>query len=87
MAMESENMIGCWDVGIGVGNTVLDFCNNLINLMESDVKPEITGEKRPYDRRDIVLNSDRLLAWGFSFKYCLMDGLNQYVKWFKEAVK
>lgn len=87
MAMENDEMVGVFDVGTGFGHTVKLFCEALIDLMGSSVKPNITGEKRMYDRRNVVVDSQKLRALGFEFDYSPEAGLTEYVKWFKETVK
>ena len=87
MAMENDDMFGIYDVGTGHGTTVLNFCNHLIRLMDcGNINPIITHEKRRYDLRDIIINNERLISTGFKFKYDLMDGLIEYVKWFEETM-
>lgn len=86
-AMENDTMVGVFDVGTGIGTTVLGFCRALINEMGSNVEPEINHKKRRYDLRNIIVNNQRVLDFGCNFEYGIEDGLVEYVKWFKETVK
>jgi dTDP-L-rhamnose 4-epimerase len=70
-----------FNVGTGIGTSVLDFIACLAKVYGREVNPELRGEFRPGDVRHLVTDASRLRALGWTPQVLLEEGLLRYAKW------
>jgi dTDP-L-rhamnose 4-epimerase len=70
-----------FNVGTGVGTTVLDFIACLAKVYGREVQPELRGDFRPGDVRHLVTDASRLRRLGWLPKVILEEGLQRYAEW------
>jgi dTDP-L-rhamnose 4-epimerase len=70
-----------FNVGTGVGTTVLDFIAALAKAYRRETRPELRGEFRPGDVRHLRSDSSRLRALGWAPSVPLDEGLRRYAAW------
>lgn len=73
-----------FNVGTGVGTSVLDFARMLAAAYGVDVEPELSGEYRPADARHLVTDASRLRALGWAPTVGVDEGVRRYAEWFVE---
>jgi len=82
-ALENDNAnYQVFNVGSGNPVTILDVANILINLYQSQVKPEITGKVRKLDVRHCFADTTKLrtlLGWEPTVEF--KDGLREIIDW------
>jgi len=72
-----------FNVGTGVGTSVLRFVSTLGQAYGQDARPLLRGEFRPGDVRHLTANADALRELGFRPQVTLEEGLAHYVKWIR----
>jgi len=72
-----------FNVGTGIGTTVLQAAHLLIKALGGGVSPAVRGEFRPGDIRHLLLDIGRLRSLGFEAKTKLAEGLRRYADWFR----
>jgi len=70
-----------FNVGTGESTTVLDFYGELARIMNSSLKPELTGEFRVGDVRHIVSSPARLQSLGWKPKRNIRDMMQDYLQY------
>lgn len=70
-----------FNVGSGVGTTVLDFVRTLGQVYGREASPELRGEFRPGDFRHLTTDASRLRALGWKPEVALKEGLTRYAEW------
>jgi dTDP-L-rhamnose 4-epimerase len=81
VAENDEAKYQAFNVGTGIGTSVLDFIACLAKVYGCEVKPELRGEFRPGDVRHLVTDASRLRALGWKPQVLLEEGLLRYAKW------
>jgi len=74
-----------FNVGSGVGTTVLEYAQQLANRMKKDIRPVVPGKYRLGDNRHSVSSIDKLRALGWSPSNNLADIMDDYVEWFQSS--
>jgi|SRR3989338_8231983 len=70
-----------FNVGTGKPTNVLQFVQELNNAYKTEIEPQIPGEFRPGDVRDLYSDNKKLEAAGFTPKVTLKEGIKKYVEW------
>jgi dTDP-L-rhamnose 4-epimerase len=82
MAMENDEAEGqVFNVGTGVGTTVMDFALALRDAYGVNVEPVTPGEFRPMDFRHLIADCSRLRALGWESQVPLAEGVGRYAEW------
>jgi dTDP-L-rhamnose 4-epimerase len=82
LALESADVVGeAFNVGTGVGTTMIDLAETLQRCLGKQAKIEIGGRFRPADVRHMIADTTRLSARGFRAETSLETGLEKYVEW------
>lgn len=81
VAEKDEADYKVYNVGTGVGTSVLDFVRLLAKTYGQEVKPELRGEFRPGDVRHLTTDAARLRALGWKPEVHLEAGLRRYANW------
>lgn len=82
VALESDVTDAVFNVGTGVQTTLLELCNLLLRLTDSDLKPEFRETRKHADVRTRcagIANAERLL--GFRANISLENGLQKLIAW------
>jgi dTDP-L-rhamnose 4-epimerase len=81
VAEKEEANYQAFNVGTGIGTSVLDFIAFLSKVYGRTVKPELRGEFRPGDVRHLVTDASRLRTLGWKPQVLLEEGLRRYAAW------
>lgn len=73
-----------FNVGTGVGTSVIDFIQTLARVYRREVRPELRGDFRPGDARHMVTDATRLRALGWEPRVFLEEGLTRYAAWIQQ---
>ena len=79
-AIASPRKFEIYNISTGVGTSLVELARTISRLLNKEVRVEV-GELRPYDLNYNVLRNDKAISMlGWEPKYCLEDGLNEYLK-------
>lgn len=81
VAEKEEANYQVFNVGTGIGTTVLDFIQLLGKVYGREVQPELRGEFRPGDTRHLTTDASRLRALGWQPQVSVEQGLQRYAEW------
>lgn len=81
VAEKDEANYRAFNVGTGIGTTVLEFIATLAKVYGRKVKPELRGEFRPGDVRHLVTDASKIGAIGWKPQVLLEEGITRYAKW------
>jgi dTDP-L-rhamnose 4-epimerase len=82
LVMEEDSADGdVYNVGTGVGTSVIDFACLLRDCYGADVTPATTGEYRPMDFRHLIADSSKLRALGWQPIVPVEEGVRAYAEW------
>ncbi len=70
-----------FNVGTGVGTTVMDFAKLLQGELGGPA-PECSGDYRPGDARHVVCDASRLRGLGWEPQVTVAEGVARYAEWF-----
>ncbi len=74
---------GVFNVGTGIGTTMLDLAATLQRLLRKSVPVSVGGKYRPQDVRHMVSDPTALERLGFRADTALEEGLRLYVDWLR----
>lgn len=72
-----------YNVGTGVGTTVLDFITILSGIYGCEVHPALRGDFRPGDCRHLVTDASRIRGLGWTPQVMAHEGLQRYADWIR----
>ncbi len=82
LVMESDEANGqVFNVGTGVGTTVIDFACLLRDAYGVAVDPELRGEYRPLDVRHLTSDSANIRMLGWEPAVPVAEGVRRYAEW------
>lgn len=81
VAEREEANFQSYNVGTGVGTSVLDFINILAEIYHAEVHPVLRGEFRPGDCRHLSTDNSKLRKLGWEPKVDVREGLQRYAAW------
>jgi dTDP-L-rhamnose 4-epimerase len=82
LVMEDDSVDGeVFNVGTGVGTSVLDFACLLRDAYGVDVDPAMPGEYRPMDFRHLIADNSKMRALGWEPEVRVADGVRRYADW------
>jgi len=84
VAEKDEANYQAFNVGTGVGTSVLDFIDQLGRVYRRRVRAELRGEFRPGDVRHLVTDASRLRALGWAPQVPVQEGLMRYAAWIQQ---
>ena len=70
-----------YNVGTGIGTSVMDFACLLRDAYGAPVDPATPGEYRPSDFRHLIADNARITALGWQPTVRLADGVRRYAEW------
>jgi len=70
-----------FNVGTGKQTKIIDLAQELIQIYDKDLTPNLTGEFRPGEVRHLFADCSKLKKYGFMAPTSLKDGIRQYVDW------
>ena len=81
VAEKEEANYEVFNVGTGIGTTILDFITCLTKVYDKSVKPELRGEFRPGDVRHLVTDASKIRKLGWKPRILIEEGISRYAKW------
>jgi dTDP-L-rhamnose 4-epimerase len=75
-----------FNVGSGVGTTVLEYARLLSETLGTEIRPVVPGKFRFGDNRNSVSSIEKLRALGWSLQKNLLDILKDYIDWRRSFV-
>ena len=76
-----------FNVGTGIGTAVREIAQRVIDAWHGDARGvaelSFTGASRPGDPFSLVASAQKSMAFGFACDFPIVDGIAQYVQWFK----
>ena len=82
LVMEDDSINGSvFNVGTGVGTSVMDFACLLRDAYGVDVSPGTPGEYRPMDFRHLIADNSNLRAHGWEPSVPVGVGVRRYAEW------
>lgn len=85
LVMEKEEAnFEVFNVGGGIGYTVLEFANAVAKVFKSDMNPKISGEYRVGDTRHIFSDISKLKFLGWSPSRSITDSVKEYKSYLEE---
>lgn len=70
-----------FNVGTGVGTSVLSFVDTLATALGKKTEPVLRGEFRPGEVRHLFADTSNIKALGFVPRTDLLSGIREYVQW------
>jgi dTDP-L-rhamnose 4-epimerase len=83
VAEREEANFQSYNVGTGVGTSVLEFIEILAEIYHAEVHPIIRGEFRPGDCRHLLTDASKLRALGWEPQVTVREGLQRYAAWIR----
>ena len=82
-AEREEANFQSYNVGTGIGTSVLDFIHILAELYQAEVNPVLRGEFRPGDCRHLSTDNSKIRKLGWEPQVKVRDGLQRYADWIR----
>jgi dTDP-L-rhamnose 4-epimerase len=82
LVMEDDSIDGeVFNVGTGIGTTVMEFACMLRDAYAVDADPATTGEYRPMDFRHLTADNSKIKALGWEPTVPAAEGIRRYADW------
>jgi dTDP-L-rhamnose 4-epimerase len=82
LAAETEKLDGFpVNVGSGRGVSIREIARQVSAVLKRDIPPEVNGEFRPGEMRDLTSDTGRIRAAGYEPRVDLADGIQRYIDW------
>jgi dTDP-L-rhamnose 4-epimerase len=84
LAAETEKLDGFpVNVGSGRGVSIREIARQVSAVLKIDIPPEVNGEFRPGEMRDLTSDTGRIRAAGYEPRVDLADGIQRYIDWIR----
>jgi dTDP-L-rhamnose 4-epimerase len=84
LAAETDKLDGfAVNVGSGRGVPIREIGEQISNVLEIDIAPEVNGEFRPGEMRHLTSDTTRIRAAGYEPHVDLAEGIQRYIDWIR----
>jgi dTDP-L-rhamnose 4-epimerase len=82
LVMEDDSVDGeVFNVGTGIGTSVMEFACLLRDAYGVEVDPSTPGEYRPMDFRHLITDNSKIRALGWEPSVSVAEGVRRYADW------
>src|SRR2546429_4500711 len=71
------------NIGSGRGTPIREIAEQLADILEIHIAPEVNGEFRPGEIRHLTSGTDRIRAAGYKPAVDLSEGIDRYIDWIR----
>src|SRR5207247_8636259 len=84
LAAETDKLDGLpVNIGSGYGTPIREIAEQLSDILKIDIAPEINGEFRPGEMRQLPSDTTLARYAGYRVTVDLGDGIASYIRWFR----